>query len=82
MNKRTVYVRNARIVPAETVWPGCCKPEDLVLRAELVTAHPVLGNVSDDTLVEQREIRTSLIVRQDLAARTVETKNTIYEVVA
>lgn len=75
MSKRTVQVRNARIVPAETIWPGRCKPDDMVLLAELASAHPVLG--TDDGAA----IRTSLIVAQRLPARQIETLNTIYEVI-
>lgn len=75
MTKRTVYIRNARIVPAETIWPGCCTPEDSVLLGDLASAHPVLGEGNG------HPVRTSLIVSQDLAARRVETLNTIYEIV-
>ena len=78
MTKRVVYVRNATLVPAETVWPGRCTPGDMVMRATLVSAHPVLGEPAYDG----ETIRTSLIVSQDLAARRIETKNTMYEVVA
>lgn len=74
MTKRTVQIRNARIVPAETIWPGRCKPDDMVLLGELASAHPVLGS-------DGAPIRTSLIVEQRLAQRQVETRNTIYEVV-
>lgn len=74
-NKRVVFVRNAKIVPAETIWPGRCKPEDSVLLGELVSDHPVLGSDVG------APIRTSLIVAQDLSPRRIETLNTIYEVV-
>ena len=74
-NKRVVYIRNARIVPAETIWPGRCTPGDSVLLGELASAHPVLGEDNG------APVRTSLIQKQDLAARRVETLNTIYEVV-
>lgn len=76
MTKRTVQIRNARIVPAETIWPGRCKPDDMVLLGELASEHPVLGT-SDGA-----PIRTSLIVEQRLAQRQVETRNTLYEIVA
>lgn len=75
--KRVVYVRNAQIVPAELIWPGRCQPGDTVMQATLVSAHPVLGAPTSD----DERIRTSLIVTTDLAARRVETMNTIYEVV-
>lgn len=75
MTKRTVQIRNARIVPAETIWPGRCKPDDMVLLGELVSEHPVLGSAPG------APIRTSLIVEQRLAQRQVETLNTLYEVV-
>lgn len=74
-DKRRVKIRNARIVPAETIWPGRCKPDDAVLLGELASEHPVLGSA------EGAPIRTSLIVKQDLANRLIETKNTVYEVV-
>lgn len=73
--KRTVYIRNARIVPAETIWPGRCQSGDTVLLGDLASAHPVLGEDNG------APVRTSLIVSQDLAARRVETLNTIYEIV-
>lgn len=76
MTKRIVQVRNARLVPAETIWPGRCKPEDMVLLGELVTEHPVLGDAPG------APIRTSLVVEQRLYQRQIETLNTIYEVVA
>ena len=75
MTKRTVFIRNARIVPAETIWPGRCNPDDMVLLGELASPHPVLGE--DDGA----HVRTSLIVEQRLSARQVETRNTIYEIV-
>jgi hypothetical protein len=75
MSKRVVFIRNAKIVPAETIWPGRCMKGDIVLQGELVSDHPVLGSDVG------APIRTSLIVTQDLAARRVETQNTIYEVV-
>lgn len=74
--KRTVQVTNARIVPAETIWPGRCKPEDMVLLADLVSVHPVLTHLS-----QGEPVRTSLIVEQRLSKRQVETLNTIYEIV-
>lgn len=73
--KRTVFIRNARIVPAETIWPGRCKPDDMVLLGELASEHPKLGRYNGTP------IRTSLIVEQRLSLRQVETVNTIYEVV-
>lgn len=77
MPKRIVYVRNVSIVPAETIWPGRCQPGDIVMHATLVSAHPVLGAPTSD----DERIRTSLIVNMDLAARRIETLNTMYEVV-
>ncbi len=77
--KRTVYIRNACIVPAEIVWPGKCCAGDMVLRGELASAHPVLGEPDHP---EASPIRTSLIVSMNLAARRIETKNTVYEVIA
>lgn len=74
--KRTVFITDAKIVPAETIWPGCCNPGDMVLLGSLRSKHPVLG--SDFT----SPIRSSLIVSQDLAAGKIETRNTIYEVVS
>lgn len=74
MTKRTVYIRNARIVPAETVWPGRSDPDDMVLRGEL--ASPMLGGIVGHA------VRTSLIVEQRLSMRQVETQNTIYELVS
>lgn len=74
--KRSVKITNARIVPAETIWPGRCNPDDMVLLGKLVTEHdgPKGLQVGDD-------VRTSLIVKQDLANRLIETLNTNYEVV-
>lgn len=74
--KRTVLITDAKLVPAETIWPGRCKPGDMVLTGFLRAEHPVLGNdfVSP--------IRPRLIVKQDLANSKIETLNTIYEVVA
>ena len=74
-DKRRVQIRNARIVPAETIWPGRCKPDDTVLLGALASDHPVLGSAAG------APIRTSLIVKQDLANRLIETRNTLYEVV-
>lgn len=76
MPKRTVQIRNAQIVPAETIWPGRCKPEDMVLLGDLASEHPILGSH------DGAPVRTSLIVEQRLADRIIETRNTIYEVVA
>ena len=75
MRKRVVLVRNARIVPAESIWPGRCTPEQVVLLADLVSEHPVLGKEPG------APIRTSLVQRQDLALGVVETLNTIYKVI-
>lgn len=41
--KRRVKIRNARIVPAETLWPWRCNPEDAVLLGELASEHPRTG---------------------------------------
>ena len=76
MSKRVVYIRQAKLVPAETIWPGRCMPGDLVLIGLLASEHPVLGRD------EGESIRTSLIVDMDLAARRIETLNTVYEVVS
>lgn len=73
--KRHVQIRNARIVPAETVWPGRCNPDDAVLLGELASEHDAAHLRIGDV------VRTSLIVKQDLANRLIETKNTVYEVV-
>jgi len=73
MRKPIVECRNARIVPASTVWPGQAGE---VMLAELVSAHPVLGEPRG-----WASIRTSLIVRADLANGEVETLNTLYKVV-
>lgn len=75
MTKRTVYIRNARIVPAETIWPGRCNASGTVLLGDLASDHPALGQALG------APVRTSLIVSQDLAARRVETIKTIYEIV-
>lgn len=77
--KRRVQIRNARIVPAETaeaVWPGRCNPADLVLVGQLASEHD-----GPNGLVVGDQVRTSLIVKQDLANRLIETKNTLYAVV-
>lgn len=73
--KSVVYIRGAEIVPAALYWPG--RVDGLVLTGYTVSRHPVLG-----APIEGVPVRTSLIVRQDLAARRIETVNTIYEVVA
>lgn len=75
MTKRVVYISNAKIIPAETIWPGRCNPGDTVLTGNLRSEHPVMGSDFISPL------RSSLIVSQDLAARRVETRNTIYEIV-
>lgn len=75
-DKRRVQIRNARIVPAETIWPGRCNPDDAVLLGQLASDHDGPNNLNTGD-----QVRTSLIVRQDLANRIVETKNTLYEVV-
>lgn len=74
--KRRVKIRNATIVPAETIWPGRCKPLDAVLLGHLASEHDGPNN-----LRVGESVRTSLIVKQDLANRLIETKNTVYEVV-
>jgi hypothetical protein len=74
--KRRVKIRNARIVPAETIWPGRCNPDDAVLLGTLVSEHDGPNHLSVGDAV-----RTSLIVKQDLANRLIETRNTLYEVV-
>lgn len=74
--KRRVQIRNARIVPAETIWPGRCKPDDAVLLGILASEHD-----GPKGLAVGDQVRTSLIVKQDLANRLIETKNTLYEVV-
>lgn len=73
--KRRVQIRNACVVPAESFWPGRCNADDMVLLGTLASEHPVLGSAVG------APIRTSLIVKQDLAKRLIETKNTLYEVV-
>lgn len=74
--KRRVQIRFARILPAETFWPGRCNADDMVLLGTLASEHdgPKGLSVGD-------QVRTSLIVEQNLANRLIETKNTIYEVV-
>ena len=79
MTKRVVQCRNARIVPATSIWPRHDKVDDVVMLAELVSEHPVLGGPSERG---DNSIRTSLIINQDMANRRIETLNTIYEVVA
>lgn len=74
--KRRVQIRNARIVPAETIWPGRCSPGDMVLLGTLVSEHD-----GPNELLVGDQVRTSLIVIQDLASRLIETRNTLYEVV-
>lgn len=78
MTKRTVQIRNARIVPAETIWPGRHMAADMVLVGNLASPHYTMGPKDDWDNVP---IRTSLIVEQRLSQRQVETLNTIYEVV-
>lgn len=77
MSKRIMKVHSARIVPAETIWPGRCNPEDMVMHAVLLDEHPVLGAPVGGA----EPIRTSLIVSVDFIARTVETRNSIYQIV-
>lgn len=77
MTKRVVQCRDARIVPAVTIWPDHPNLGDCVLLANLASEHPVLGEPTTD----RNSIRTSLIVRQDLTNRRIETLNTIYEVI-
>lgn len=74
--KRRVKIRNARIVPAEAIWPGRCNPGDNVLLGTLASEHD-----GPNRLRVGETVRTSLIVKQDLANRLIETKNTLYEVV-
>lgn len=74
--KRSVKITNARIVPAETIWPGRCNPDDMVLIGTLASEHD-----GPNGLRVGEVVRTSLIVKQDLANRLIETKNTNYEVV-
>ena len=76
MTKRTVQIRNARIVPAELYWPGRCNPEDMVLTGTLASEHD-----GPNGLVVGDDVRTSLILNQHLAERRVETRNTNYEIV-
>lgn len=75
-DKRRVKIRNARIVPAETIWPGRCKPDDAVLLGTLASEHD-----GPNHLRVGETVRTSLIIKQDLANRQIETRNTLYEVV-
>jgi hypothetical protein len=79
MSKRIVMCRNAKLVPASLYWPGRVEPEALVLLAELVSEHPVLGTPSDGS---DNRIRTSLVVKHDFVTGQVETLNTLYQVVA
>lgn len=74
MPKRKVLVKDAQLVPAETIWPGRCNAGDMVLTATLVTQHPMLGRST-------APIRSSLVVSMHLALGIIETRNTIYEVV-
>lgn len=74
--KRRVKIRNVRIVPAETIWPGRCQPDDAVLLGTLASEHDGPYHLN-----EGEAVRTSLIVNQDLANRLIETRNTLYEVV-
>lgn len=74
--KRRVQIRNARIVPAETIWPGRCNRDDAVLLGILASEHD-----GPRGLAVGDHVRTSLIVKQDLANRLIETLNTEYEVV-
>lgn len=74
--KRRVKIRNVRIVPAETIWPGRCNADDAVLLGTLASEHD-----GPKGLVVGDQVRTSLIIKQDLANRLIETCNTLYEVV-
>lgn len=74
--KRRVQIRNACIVPAETFWPGRCNADDMVLLGTLASGHD-----GPKGLAVGDQVRTSLIIKQDLANRLIETKNTLYEVV-
>lgn len=74
--KRRVQIRHACIVPAETFWPGRCNADDMVLLGILASEHN-----GPKGLAVGEPVRTSLIVKQDLANRLIETKNTLYEVV-
>lgn len=74
--KRRVKIRNARIVPAETIWPGRCNPDDAVLLGELASEHD-----GPKGLAVGDHVRTRLIIKQDLANRQIETLFTLYEVV-
>lgn len=78
MPKPIVQIRNARIVPAYSVWNDATKhanfPEAGVLEGDLASKHPILGEGA-------KHIRTSLIVEQRLSKREVETLNTIYQLV-
>ncbi|MNF29796.1 hypothetical protein D3C84_105120 [compost metagenome] len=83
MPKAIAQIRNARIIPAVSLWPERAeqfKPDDMVMLGELASVHPVLG--APVVGVEgANKIRTSLIVEQRLSAREVETMNTIYQLV-
>ncbi len=77
MSKRIVACRNAVLVPATSIWPNHPNKLDVVMRAELVSSHPVLGEPDEF----DNTIRTSLVVNQDWVNGRVETLNTIYQVV-
>ncbi|MNR46615.1 hypothetical protein D3C85_1656090 [compost metagenome] len=82
MPKPIVQIRNARIVPALSIWPDHdgLAPDAMVMKGELASNHPALGDpVGADE--GANNIRTSLIVEQRLSARIVETMNTVYHLV-
>ena len=82
MPKPIVQIRNARIIPALSLWPDHdgLAPDAMVMLGELVSNHPVLGDpVGADE--GANKIRTSLIVEQRLSSRIVETMNTVYQLV-
>jgi hypothetical protein len=82
MPKPIVQVRNARIVPALSIWPDHdgLDVDAMVMLGELASNHPVLGDPVGAN-EGANNIRTSLIVEQRLSSRIVETMNTVYQLV-
>lgn len=74
--KPVAFVTDARLVPAEDVWPTADSVVGkFIMRANIVVDKP------DGLYAYKDEIRTSIIQKIDIANGTVETKNTLYKIV-
>lgn len=77
MAKHNASLRNVSLVPAVNIWPGKSGLEGKFV----ATGQLVQEDAGRAQFKEGDDVRTSLLVKVDIAAGTIETLNTVYTIV-